>query len=103
MDIYKTIFYFFVPIWVALQLLMVKWLLDAKPNKAIWEKYHVRIRLLIHYPFYKKWRRYVEKEDIRMLEIYQFRLLMWQLSFIFPFVILIFIFILVSGTWRYGV
>ena len=100
MGIYQRVFYVFVPIWVVAQLLTTIWLLRAKPSKVVLDKYPRKVRLLLQFTFWKKWKHYVHKEDLKLIERYQFRLMIWQLSFALPFSMLMFVFILISVVWQ---
>ncbi len=90
---YQIIFSFFVPIWIIGVLMTSRSLLKARPNKTILDKYPKRILFLLHLPFWKKWKQHVDKEDVKLLAIYQSRLMVWYLSATLPFYIIIFVFI----------
>jgi len=79
--------YFFILIWVIVQLLLGRWMFKARPNKCVIEKYPKMVMILLLLPFGNYWKKQVEKQDIRILQSYQFRVRLWLLSILISLLI----------------
>jgi hypothetical protein len=84
-DVYN-ILYIVIIVWVIAQIFIVRWLYSVKPPKEIINKYPTTVWLSLRLPFITYWRKYVQKEDISLIERYRKRLIVWCLSYIIPFV-----------------
>jgi hypothetical protein len=82
---YKIILYLII-IWAIAEAFIVRWMLKAKPNEAIIRKYSKKIISLSQRPFRTSWVKSVAPEDIRLLQTYQYRIRVWFLSIIIPFI-----------------
>ena len=93
MNFYK-IAYFFIAIWIIIEIFIIRWMFQIKPEKEITNKYHRKIVFLSQLPFGKGWKKHVDKADIAVLERYQFRIKIWYLSIMIPFFTILLIFLI---------
>jgi len=68
--------------WVIAEILIGKWMFNAKPDKTIIEKYPKKVIILSSLPFGSSWKEKVQKNDIGALEAYQFRVKICFLSMV---------------------
>ena len=92
LSVNEIILYFFVPIWIVAEILISIWMFKAKPGKNIAKKYPKKIIFLSQLLFGKRWRQPIDKEHVRLFETYQYRIRVWYLSLMIPFVLTMFIF-----------
>jgi hypothetical protein len=89
--------YFFIFIWVIVEIIIVRWMLLAKPERKILDKYPRRVIFLSQLPglFGNAWKNGIENEDLKKMESYQHRITIWYLSILIPF-LLIFLFLYIK-------
>jgi len=93
-NVKEAILYFFVPVWLVAETLIVIWMFKAKPDKNLKGKYPRKVIILSQLPFGKSWKKNVDKDDVKYLQIYQRRIRVWYLSLMIPFFIIMYIFTL---------
>ena len=65
-NVKEVILYFFVPVWIVAEALIVIWMFKAKPDNNIRDKYPRKIIILSQLPFGKRWRKDIEKKDLTL-------------------------------------
>ncbi len=90
----KLFLYLSIAIWGVAEIFMAKWMFKAKPNKNLMDKYPRKVVFLSQLPFGKNWKKYIDKDDVRLMEPYQHRIKVWFLSIIIPLLLIPFICIL---------
>jgi hypothetical protein len=77
--------YVFINIWAVSFVFISWWMLKAKPCKNVVNKYPRKIVFLSQMPFGKRWIKFVDSEDLHLMEKYQYRIKLWYLALIIPF------------------
>jgi hypothetical protein len=90
----EAILYFFVPVWIAAETLIMIWMFKAKPDKNIKGKYPRKVVMLSQLPFGKSWANNIDKDDVKVLQTYQRRIRVWYLSLMIPFFLIMYVFTL---------
>jgi len=93
-DVKEGILCFFIPVWAVAEILIGIWMFKAKPDENIRDKYSRKVVFLSQLPFGKSWMKYVDKEDVKLLQTFQHRIKVWYLSLMIPFFLVMYIFTL---------
>jgi len=93
-NVKEAILYFFIPVWAVAEILITIWMFKAKPDENIKDKYPRKVAFLSQLPFGKSWMKYVDKEDVKLLQTRQRRIKVWYLSLMIPFFLIMYIFTL---------
>ena len=93
-NVKEAILYFFVPVWIVAEILIGIWMFKGKPDENIKDKYSRKVVFLSQLPFGKRWIKYVDNEDVKLLQTYQHRIKVWYLSLMIPFFLVMYIFTL---------
>ncbi len=84
-NLFNVSLYSFIFIWGILEILISKWMFNAKPHNNLTKKYPKKVIFMSQLPFGNKWKNNVEKEDIVIFQNYQYRIRIWFLSLMIPF------------------
>jgi hypothetical protein len=85
----NIILYFIIPIWLILEIFIIKWMFDAKPDRKSTSKYSKKVIFLSQLPLGSRWKKGVNKDDIKIFEKYQYRIKIWYFSVLIFFCLFI--------------
>jgi hypothetical protein len=88
-NVNNIILYILIPIWVIVELFLVKWMFKSKPDRNRINKYPKKIIFMSQLPLGSKWKKRVDKDDIKIFEQYQNRIKVWSGSVIIFFCLFI--------------
>ena len=91
-NVKEAILYFFIPVWTVAEILITIWMFKAKPDENMKDRYPGKVAFLSQLPFGKSWMKYVDKEDLKLLQTRQRRIKVWYLSLMIPFFLVMYIF-----------
>jgi len=81
------IIFIILSVWVIAEIVIVRWMFKAKPDKNLHIKYSRKIILLSQLPFGIKWKKDVNSDDLNKMVKYQYRIKIWYLTVIIPFIL----------------
>jgi hypothetical protein len=67
-------------VWLIAEVLIGIWMFKAKPDKKITEKYPKKVINRSQRPFGKSWTKYIDNNDLNILQKYQHRIMIFYLS-----------------------
>jgi hypothetical protein len=89
MSFNKIILFIFLPAWLILEVIILKWVSNAEPKKNITSRYSKKVIFLSRLPFGSSWKKSIYNEDIKTLERFNYRIKIWYLSIIGVFLLFV--------------